>query len=652
MKWRRGASLSGHRRCAGLAGRADRLVQCDMAGPACQRAAPAAVAADSGAIDRKGLDGMAGARAAADRTAGARTAGDKDEFREKRVVQIPLIERLCRSAVVALAIASVAGPLPAAAQAAPGSVVVPTPKPTSSAEAKEAGETASKAPAHPARPAPAESAATPAAEPQTPPEVLAETPPPYTMSSIVVDAATGKVLSEQDATERRYPASTTKLMTAYLALKALREGRRSLDSPVIVTRLAAGQAPSKMGYPAGSVIRLDNALKMMLVKSANDIAMAIGQSLAHESEEDFVTLMNAEAARLGMHETRFINPNGLPGEGQYSTARDLALLALAIRREFPAFSGYFDIEAITNGKAIMKNGNKLLGRFEGADGMKTGYICASGFNLVSAATRNGRTLVAVVLGANGTIERERLSAAILQAGFETDPATKDERVEDLPSTPGEVVDISDYICGQAGRTARANERVEENDREEMFGSPYLTEMKRPPVTVKVGLGGAAGNDLVAAGVSIIANYGIPIPTPRPEPPAPEVATDDGTDDAGTTPVETMAGAPAAEAAPASAPGSAADPAAPAAEKPRDKPSAANAYTGGAITGGAAAAVTSPGGTAGGKTHTEGGARLEFPLGVRSPMAKRGPRLDSRMDTNMRPAGFGRQRPPAPATNVN
>ncbi|MAU98187.1 MAG: D-alanyl-D-alanine carboxypeptidase [Fulvimarina sp.] len=473
------------------------------------------------------------------------------------------------------------------------------------------------------------------------------------MSSIVVDAATGKVLSEQDATERRYPASTTKLMTAYLALKALREGRRSLDSPVIVTRLAAAQAPSKMGYPAGSVIRLDNALKMMLVKSANDIAMAIGQSLAHESEEDFVTLMNAEAARLGMHETRFINPNGLPGEGQYSTARDLALLALAIRREFPAFSGYFDIEAITNGKAIMKNGNKLLGRFEGADGMKTGYICASGFNLVSAATREGRTLVAVVLGANGTIERERLSAAILQAGFETDPATKDERVEDLPPTPGEVVDISDYICGQAGRTARANERVEENDREEMFGSPYLTEMKRPPVTLKVGLGGAAGNELVAAGVSIIANYGIPIPTPRPEPPASEVVADGVDNDAGTAPAEAMAGAPAAKAAATSAAPSAAEPAAPAAEQPRDKPSAANAYTGGAITGGgAAAAVTSPGGTTGGKTHTEGGARLEFPLGVRSPMAKRGPRLDSRMDTNMRPAGFGRQRPDAPANSVN
>ncbi|ORE90026.1 D-alanyl-D-alanine carboxypeptidase protein [Aurantimonas sp. 22II-16-19i] len=603
---------------------------------------------------------MAADRAAVERPAGDRPAGDKDEFREKRVVQIPLFERLCRGAVVALAIAGLAAPLPAAAQAAADGVVVPTPKPSPGA-APAAGETASKAPADPARPAaaaapapapasapaPAESAATPAAEPEPP----AETPPPYTMSSIVVDVATGKVLSEQDATERRFPASTTKLMTAYLALKALREGRRSLDSPVIVTRLAAAQAPAKMGYPAGSVIRLDNALKMMLVKSANDIAMAVGESLAHESEEDFVTLMNAEAARLGMRDTHFVNPNGLPGEGQYSTARDLALLALAIRREFPAFSGYFDIEAITNGKAIMKNGNKLLGRFEGADGMKTGYICASGFNLVSAATRNGRTIVAVVLGANGTIERERLSAAILQAGFETDPATKSERVEDLPPTPGEVVDISDYICGQAGRTARANERVEENDREAMFGSPYLTELKRPPVTVKVGLGGAAGNELVEAGVSIIANYGIPIPTPRPEPPAPDVA-DAAEDGADTVPAETMAGAPAAEAAPTSAPASAAEPAAPAAEQPRDKPSAANAYTGGAVTGGAAAAVTSPGGTTGGKTHTEGGARLEFPLGVRSPMAKRGPRLDSRMDPNMRPAGFGRQRPAAPTNSVN
>ncbi|NDW03498.1 D-alanyl-D-alanine carboxypeptidase [Jiella sp. 40Bstr34] len=446
------------------------------------------------------------------------------------------------------------------------------------------------------------------------------------MSSIVVDVATGKVLSQLNATERRYPASTTKLMTAYLALKALRDGDVQLDSPVIVTRLAAAQAPSKMGYPAGSVIRLDNALKMMLVKSANDIAMAIGQSLAGESEEGFVAMMNAAAERLGMKDTRFINPNGLPGEGQHSSAKDLAILAVQIRREFPAFSGYFDVEAITNGKALMKNGNKLLGRFAGADGMKTGYICASGFNLVSSATRDGRTLVAVVLGANGTIERERLSAAILQAGFETDPATKDVTVEDLPVSSGEPLDVSDYICSQVGRTARANERVEESDREEMFGSPYLTEMKRPPVTVKVGLGGASGNDLVAPGVSIIANFGIPIPTPRPTPPVVESVENAETPEPGPS----MPNPSKESAEPAVDAGTAATPSReqplPTADGPAEKPAAVNSYSGGE-------------------------SRLRFPLGVRSPMAKRGPRLDSAARFDLRPAAFGqRETSPDHATN--
>nr|WP_245197633.1 D-alanyl-D-alanine carboxypeptidase family protein [Jiella mangrovi] len=490
---------------------------------------------------------------------------------------------------------------PAAAKAPPASqAVVPTPKPSVEAAASndedsaDDGESASEAadPASAGTPAPAADA--PAAE-----------EPRYTMASIVVDFATGKVLSQKDATQHRYPASTTKLMTAYLALKALGENRVALDSPVIVTRTAASQAPSKMGYPPGSVIRLDNALKMMLVKSANDIAVAIGQSLAGGSEEGFVAMMNAEARRLGMHDTHFINPNGLPGDGQYSSARDLALLAIHIRREFPAFTGYFDIEAISNGRSLMRNGNKLLGRFDGANGMKTGYICASGFNLVSSATRNGRTLVAVVLGANGTIERERLSAAILEAGFETDPAIKTQTIEDLPSTPSQVVDLSDYICSREGRTARANDRLEERNRDQFYGSPYLTEMKRPPVTVKVGLGGAAGNDVVAAGISVIENYGIPIPTPRPtpEPPVASAAAEEDTPQPGTD------AAPAEE---SELPGSGA-------RQPDKTPAAVNAYSGGQES------------------------RLRFPLGVQSPMAIRGPRLDIGAHRDLRPTAFGNQR---------
>ena len=335
------------------------------------------------------------------------------------------------------------------------------------------------------------------------------------MASVVVDVETGKVLSQNRATERRFPASTTKLMTAYLALQAMHQERAALDTPVIMTRRAAAEPPSKMGYQPGSVMRLDNALRMMLVKSANDVAYAIGQTIGDGSMENFVAMMNDTAKGLGMMDTRFINPNGLPGDGQYSSAKDLAILGVAIRREFPAFSDFFNTEAISNGKRVMNNGNKLLGRFDGADGMKTGYICASGFNLVSSATRDDRTLVAVIIGANGTIERERNAAEILEAGFKADPAKIDTTVDELPTATGEPLDVSGYICSSKGRSARANERVEEKEREETYGSPYLREMNRSPVVLQVGLGGAAGNAIAEPGISLISAYGIPLPTPRP-----------------------------------------------------------------------------------------------------------------------------------------
>ena len=262
---------------------------------------------------------------------------------------------------------------------------------------------------------------------------------PDTMASIVVDLKSGKVLSADHATERRYPASTTKLMTAYLVLKALDVGSVKMDTPVVMTRRASMEAPSKMGFEPGSVMRLDNALRMMLVKSANDVAYAIGQTLGNGSMETFVAMMNRTAGLLAMRDTTFVNPNGLPGEGQHSSAKDLAILAMAIRKEFPGYLDYFGTEAIAYGNSVMKNGNKLLGRYDGADGMKTGYICASGFNLVSSATRGDRTLIAVVLGANGTIERESRSADILEAGFKADPAAIDKTVKQLPIDNGETV---------------------------------------------------------------------------------------------------------------------------------------------------------------------------------------------------------------------
>ena len=334
-------------------------------------------------------------------------------------------------------------------------------------------------------------------------------------NSVVVDVATGKVLASKNASARWYPASTTKLMTAYLALKAVQDKAAALDTPVIVTRLAESQAPSKMGFPAGSVVRLDVALRMMLVKSANDLAVAIGQTLAPGPMQTFVDRMNLQAAALGMRDTRFINPNGLPGEGQYSSAKDLAILATRLRRDFPAFSDLFGTEAISTGNRTIRNTNPLLGRYAGADGMKTGYICASGFNLVASATRGGRTIVAVVLGAEGPIVRDRIAAELLENGFRTDPKTVPTDVLQLPVAGGPVADISEAICSPAGSKSRAKERQAEAKRNGTSGSPFLHEMTRPPSVVQLALGGAAGNDRVAAGVSLIAAYGIPVPTFRP-----------------------------------------------------------------------------------------------------------------------------------------
>jgi D-alanyl-D-alanine carboxypeptidase len=153
-----------------------------------------------------------------------------------------------------------------------------------------------------------------------------------------------------------------------------------------------------MGFPPGTTVTLDNAIKMLMVKSANDIAVVIAEGVGG-SVEKFADLMNSHAKRIGMTQSSFVNPNGLPDDRQISSARDMAILARALIREFPQHDLYWHIPAIKFGKRVLRNYNRLIDRYRGADGMKTGFICASGFNLVASATRNGRRLIAVVLGA-------------------------------------------------------------------------------------------------------------------------------------------------------------------------------------------------------------------------------------------------------------
>ncbi|TMJ58087.1 MAG: D-alanyl-D-alanine carboxypeptidase [Alphaproteobacteria bacterium] len=233
---------------------------------------------------------------------------------------------------------------------------------------------------------------------------------------LVVEADTGKVLEAQNATYPSYPASVTKLMTAYVTLKAVKEGRISLDTTLTVSPVAASQSPSKMGLRPGTQVTVDNALKMMLVKSANDMAVVLAEGVGG-SIDGFSAMMNENAQRLGMTQTSYVNPNGLPADGQVTSARDLAMLARAIIGDVPEYEYFVHIPSIRFGRRVTQNFNKLIGRYPGADGFKTGFICASGYNLVASATRNGKRLIAVVLGASSGQARAVKAAQLLERGF-------------------------------------------------------------------------------------------------------------------------------------------------------------------------------------------------------------------------------------------
>lgn len=285
---------------------------------------------------------------------------------------------------------------------------------------------------------------------------------------IVVDAASGAVLAEKNAFQAWYPASITKLMTAYVTFRAMREGRIGPDSPVTITQNAAARPPSKMGFKVGTVLTVDTALKIIIVKSANDIAVALGEAVGGGSEGKFVDMMNAEARRLGMVATHFENPHGLPDDGQVTSARDMAVLTRAILAEFPEHRDLFKITALQLGKRTIRTHNHLLERFRGTEGMKTGFICNSGFNVVTTATRNGRTLIAVVLGAYTSAERNEFAAMVLTKAF-SEPALRRGTLATLapPAVTPPPVSVRDYTCGakrkQRQQTAAAPAGEMEDD---------------------------------------------------------------------------------------------------------------------------------------------------------------------------------------------
>lgn len=235
-------------------------------------------------------------------------------------------------------------------------------------------------------------------------------------ATLVIEADTGKVLQAENATYPWHPASVTKIMTAYVTLKAVKEGRIRLDTLFTVSPTASAEQPSKMGFKAGTQLTVENALTMMMVKSANDMAVVLAEGVGG-SIDGFSAMMNANAQRLGMTQTRYVNPNGLPADEQVTSARDLAILARAVIRDLPEYEYFMHIPAMKFGRRITPNFNKLIGRYPGADGFKTGFICASGYNLVASATRNNKRLIAVVLGSTSGHARAVKAAQLLEAGF-------------------------------------------------------------------------------------------------------------------------------------------------------------------------------------------------------------------------------------------
>jgi len=233
---------------------------------------------------------------------------------------------------------------------------------------------------------------------------------------IAVDAFTGEVLVARGSLSRWHPASLTKMMTLYMLFDALERGKTRLNAPIKISSRAARQPPSRLGIGRGGRILVRDAIQALAVKSANDIAVAVAEHLAG-SEVQFARQMNRMAKRLGMSRTNFRNASGLHHSRQVTTARDMAILAVALMRDYPQYYRYFGQKRFRFGKRTYRNSNRMLGVYDGMDGIKTGYIFKAGFNLAASVERDGRRVVAVVMGANSSGQRTRIMSAVLKQAF-------------------------------------------------------------------------------------------------------------------------------------------------------------------------------------------------------------------------------------------
>jgi len=271
-------------------------------------------------------------------------------------------------------------------------------------------------------------------------------------ASIIVDGNTGEVLHAFNADGLRHPASLTKIMTLYLLFERLESGAIKLDTPLMLSAHAAAQAPSKLGIKAGQAIPVDQAIKAVVTKSANDIAVAIAENLAGD-EKEFAKLMTLKARVLGMSRSTYVNASGLPDDDQITTAHDQALLGRAIEDRFPRYYPYFATREFVYHGVAMRNHNHLLGSVEGVDGIKTGYTQESGFNLVTSVHRDGHYIIGVVLGGRSAFERdanmrELINGHIRQASlWRTAPLI----VENTEASEPSVTDTKTFVDSGADR---------------------------------------------------------------------------------------------------------------------------------------------------------------------------------------------------------
>jgi D-alanyl-D-alanine carboxypeptidase len=261
---------------------------------------------------------------------------------------------------------------------------------------------------------------------------------------MTVDARNGKVLFAENADATRHPASLTKMMTLYLVFQDLSTGKIKLDSPIKMSARATGMAPSKLGVKTGQSITVETAIRALVVKSANDVAAAVAENLGG-SEKAFAQRMTSTARNIGMSRTTFLNASGLPNPGQITTARDMATLGLRLMRDFPQYYPYFRTRSFVYQGRTIKGHNKLLGTYEGTDGIKTGYINASGFNLVSSVRRGDKRLVGVVLGGKSGASRDAYMKQMLSRNFDD-------------ATGGRTIRLCRFIEGRQANRRKADSR--------------------------------------------------------------------------------------------------------------------------------------------------------------------------------------------------